>query len=110
MIKVKAFMISGGLAAIAGGLYGQYTTYINPGSFTIEESILVLSMVIIGGAGTQWGPVVGAVIITFLPQVLRLVWLPEAIAPNLRQILYGALLVAFIMFRTQGIMGKRKIT
>ncbi len=108
-IKVKAFMVSGGLAAIAGGIYAQYATYVSPGSFTIEESILILSMVIIGGAGTTKGPILGALILTFLPQVLRFVWLPEQIAANLRQIIYGALLVAFMMFRPQGIFGKRKI-
>lgn len=54
--KVTAFAVSAALAASAGSLYASYITYIDPTSFTVMESILIISMVIIGGAGSLWGP------------------------------------------------------
>jgi branched-chain amino acid transport system permease protein len=104
--KVTAFAVSAALAAMAGSLYAHYITYIDPSSFTVMESILIISMVIIGGAGSLWGPFVGAVVLVALPEALRFVGLPSAIAANLRQILYGSLLVIMMMFRPQGLIGK----
>jgi len=109
-VKVVVFMVSGGVAATAGSLFAHYTTYINPYFFTLEESILILSVVIVGGAGNLTGSVVGAVVLTLLPQALRLVELPEALAANLRQIIYAALLAGFMFFRPQGILAERTLT
>ena len=69
------------------------------------ESVLILSMVIVGGAGSVWGPCVGAVVIVALPELLRFVDLPGAVAANLRQMLYGALLVIMMIFRPRGLVG-----
>jgi len=104
--KVTAFAVSAGLAAMAGSLYAHYVTYIDPTSFTVMESILIISMVIIGGAGSLWGPLVGAVVLVTLPEALRFVGLPSAAAANLRQIIYGTLLVLMMMFRPRGLIGK----
>jgi branched-chain amino acid transport system permease protein len=104
--KVTAFAVSAGLAGMAGSLYAHYITYIDPTNFTIMESILILSMVIIGGAGSFWGPVGGALVLVTLPEILRFVGMPSSVAANVRQILYGGLLVAFMMLRPQGLMGK----
>lgn len=104
--KVLAFAVSSALAGMAGALYAHYITYIDPTSFTVMESILVLSMVIIGGAGSMWGPLVGAVVLVTLPEALRFVGLPTAEAANLRQIIYGALLVVMMMARPQGLVGR----
>jgi branched-chain amino acid transport system permease protein len=104
--KVTAFAVSAALAAIAGSLYAHYISYIDPTSFTVMESILIISMVIIGGAGSLWGPLVGAVVLVTLPEALRFVGLPSAVAANLRQIIYGALLVVMMMFRPRGLVGK----
>ncbi len=103
--KVTAFAISAALAASAGSLYANYITYIDPTSFTVMESILVISMVIIGGAGSRWGPVIGAVVLVTLPEALRFLGLPSSVAANLRQIIYGVLLVLMMMFRPQGLAG-----
>lgn len=103
--KVAAFAVSAALAALAGSLYAHYITYIDPTSFTVMESILVISMVIIGGAGSKWGPVVGAVVLVVLPEVLRFIGFPSSVAANLRQILYGGLLVVMLMFRPKGLVG-----
>jgi branched-chain amino acid transport system permease protein len=106
-VKVVVFMVSGGVAATAGSLFAHYTTYINPYFFTLEESLLILSVVIVGGAGNLTGSIVGALVLTLLPQALRLVDLPEALAANLRQIIYAALLAGFMFFRPQGILAER---
>jgi len=104
--KVTAFAVSAALAASAGSLYAHYITYIDPTSFTVIESILIISMVIIGGAGSTWGPLVGAAVLVVLPEALRFVGLPSGVAANLRQIIYGSLLVIMMMFRPCGLVGK----
>ena len=103
--KVLVFMIAGSMAAVAGVIYAYYISFIDPSSFTVMESVFIISIVIIGGAGSFWGPVVGAILLVALPESLRFVGMPDAIAANLRQILYGVLLVAFIMRRPQGVIG-----
>jgi branched-chain amino acid transport system permease protein len=104
--KVSAFAVSAALAASAGSLYAHYITFIDPTSFTLMESILVISMVIIGGAGSRWGPLIGAIVLVTLPEALRFIGLPSAVAANLRQITYGALLVLMMIFRPRGLVGK----
>ncbi len=104
--KVLVFVIGAGMAAIAGVMYAHYISFIDPTSFTVMESIFIISIVIIGGAGSLWGPVVGAVILVMLPELLRFLGLPSSIAANTRQILYGTLLVAFMMWRPRGFMGE----
>jgi branched-chain amino acid transport system permease protein len=104
--KVTAFAVSAALAASAGSLYAHYFTYIDPTSFTVMESILVLSMVIIGGAGSPWGPVIGAAVLVALPEALRFVGFPTAAAANLRQIVYGTLLVVMMIVRPRGLVGR----
>ncbi|MBP7946049.1 MAG: branched-chain amino acid ABC transporter permease [Verrucomicrobia bacterium] len=104
--KVTAFAVAAALAASAGGLYAHYNSYVDPSSFTVMESILVVSMVVIGGAGSLWGPIVGAFVLVALPEALRFVGLPIGIAANVRQMMYGTLLVAVVMFRPRGLFGK----
>jgi len=70
------------------------------------ESILVISMVIIGGAGSPWGPAIGAAVLVTLPEALRFVGFPTSAAANLRQIVYGALLVVMMMVRPRGLVGR----
>lgn len=104
--KRSAFCIAGGLAAVAGVLFAGYASYIDPTSFTLDESVFILCVVIIGGAGNMRGPIIGAVILVVLPELLRFVRMPEAIAANMRQVIYGLLLVLMMRFRPQGIAGK----
>lgn len=104
--KVKIFMISSGLAAIAGVMYATYITYIDPTSFTVMESIFIISIVIIGGAGNLKGSIVGAIVLVMLPELLRFVGLPNSVAANIRQMLYGGLLVVFMLWRPQGFIGE----
>ncbi len=102
--KISACAVSAALAGCAGGIYAPYVTFIDPTGFTVNESILVLSMVILGGSGTLWGPLLGAVLLVALPEALRFIGLPSASAANLRQVLYGAALIAMVMFRPGGII------
>ena len=101
-----AFTIGGALAGCAGVLFAGFATYIDPTSFALDESVFVLCVVIIGGAGNLRGPVLGAVILVLLPELLRFLSIPDAIAANGRQIIYGLLLVLMMRFRPQGIAGK----
>ena len=104
--KILVFVIGASLAAVAGSLYAWYVTFIDPTSFTVQESIFLLSIVIIGGTGNLWGSVIGVVLLISIPEALRFLGMPTAIAANMRQILYGALLVIFMLYRPQGLMGE----
>jgi len=104
--KVLVFVIGAGMAAVAGVMYAHYISFIDPTSFTVMESIFIISIVIIGGSGSLWGPVVGAVVLVVLPELLRFIGLPSSVAANLRQIIYGGLPVAFMIWRPQGFLGK----
>jgi len=106
--KVKVFVIGASLASIAGVIYATYITYIDPTSFTIMESIFIISIVIIGGSANLKGSIVGAAVLVALPELLRFIGLPNSIAANIRQILYGALLVTFMLWRPQGFLGEYK--
>jgi branched-chain amino acid transport system permease protein len=103
--KVYATAVSAVLASLAGVLYAYYITYIDPTSFTVTQSILILAMVIVGGAGSRFGPIVGAAILVLLPELLRFVGFNDNIAAHLHEIIYGALITILMMFRPQGILG-----
>jgi branched-chain amino acid transport system permease protein len=105
--KIQTFAVSAGLAAVAGACYAYYISYIDPTSFTIGESVLMIAMVIIGGSGSPWGAVVGAIVLVSLPEVLRFADLSSAVAANMREIIYGLLLVATMIFRPRGLVGTR---
>ncbi len=100
--KVLCFTISAALTGIAGALYAHYSRFLGPDMFSIMEATDMLIMVIIGGMGTLVGPVVGAVVIVILPEVLR--GLAEY-----RQVFYSILLIVTIMFIPKGSVGLWKM-
>lgn len=104
--KVLIFSVGAGCVAVGGALYAYYITFIDPTSFTVVESIFMLSIVIVGGAGRLSGSIIGAILLVSIPELLRFVGMPSAIAANMRQIMYGGLLVVFMMFRPKGIWGE----
>ena len=104
--KLAAFGLSSAIAAYAGSLYAHYSAYVDPMSFDVGVSIVALLMVMLGGAGTLKGPLLGAVVLTALPEVLKFVPLPAGAAAALRQLSYGALLVLVVFFRPQGLLGR----
>lgn len=101
-----AFVISGMAASVAGGLYATYVTYIDPTSFTLDESMFLLALLLVGGTGNRIGPFVGTLFMILLPEALRFLGMPDAIAANLRQMIYGLTLILLMFFRPQGIAGK----
>jgi len=100
--KVIAFTVGAMIAAIPGALYAHYISYIDPTSFTIDESIFILSIVIIGGMRNLWGSVIAAAFLVFLPEFLRFVGMPNAIAANMRQIIYGGILILMMFQYSKG--------
>jgi branched-chain amino acid transport system permease protein len=107
--KIVTIAISSSLAAAAGGVYALYMSFVDPTSFTVMDSILMVSMVVIGGAGSLMGPVLGAALLVLLPEMLRFVGLPGIVAANIRQIVYGVVLVVVVGLRPSGIMGNYKV-
>ncbi|MBW2740560.1 MAG: branched-chain amino acid ABC transporter permease, partial [Deltaproteobacteria bacterium] len=98
--KVISFTISAMFASVAGVLYEYYISYIDPTSFTIDESIFILSIVIIGGMRDLKRITMVAAFLILLPEVLRFVGMPNSIAANVRQIVYGTCLIRFMFKNT----------
>lgn len=109
-LKLQVWAISCAVVAIAGALYAAYVGYLDPSSASLDESILMLSMVLVGGAGNLRGPIVGALVLVALPEMLRFVSLPDSIAANLRLAIYGMMLVLMMHFRPQGLCGVYRLT
>jgi branched-chain amino acid transport system permease protein len=104
-LKIQAFAISSAFIAISGFLYASYISYIDPTSFNLDESIFILSALIVGGLGNIRGPVIGAIFVILLPEALSFLGLSDSVAANLRQIIYGLALIILMRFRPQGIAG-----
>ena len=103
--KVVAVALGSAYAGLAGSLYAHYAGYIEPSAFTMMETIIVLCMAVLGGMGSVSGSILGAAILTAVPELLRLVGVTGTLSIY-RQLLYGVILVAAILIRPQGVMGK----
>ena len=101
-MKVLAFTVGSLLGGLGGGLYAHYMYYINPQDFGFMKSIEILNMVVLGGMGSIPGTIVGVVILTLAPEVLRIV-------AEYRLLFYGALLVILMIFRPNGLLGDVRI-
>jgi branched-chain amino acid transport system permease protein len=107
-IKTLSVAVAAGLAGVAGSLYAFYISFINVESFMLETSILLMAMVIIGGTGTLFGPIVGAALLMSLPAALTyLPFLPPTELGSIQQIIYGLAMVLLMMFRPGGLVGGR---
>lgn len=100
------FVMGAMLAAVAGSLFASYISYIDPSTFTLNESIFLLSIIILGGLANLRGSVAGAVFFILLPEILRFVGFPPDIAAQMRQVAYGVMLVLLMLYRPQGLMGE----
>ena len=96
-LKIKVFILSAVYASLAGSLYAHYVTFISPSSFSLFYSILVLTMVIVGGITNLWGAIIGAVVITVLPELLRRF-------EELDVLVYGLILTLSLMFFRGGLV------
>ncbi len=107
--KLMIFVIGAMFASIAGSLFATYITFIDPSSFILNESIFILAIIILGGLANNKGAVWGAVFLILLPEFLRFVGFPSDIAAQMRQVVYGLILIFLMMFRPQGLMGEYKL-
>jgi branched-chain amino acid transport system permease protein len=101
--KILSFVIGAFFAGIAGGLYAFFFRYIHPSNFGFMKSIEILCMVVLGGMGNTYGAVLGAIIITVLPEFLRTV---SPVISQYRMVFYGLLLVIMMIVRPQGILSQ----
>jgi branched-chain amino acid transport system permease protein len=104
--KFIIFAISGALAGIAGSLYAPYQQFINPYDFTLFESIIIMVIVIVGGAGNLWGAVIGGFVLVSIPEVLRFIPITSIFMAQLREVIFGLALLLVVWFRPQGILGE----
>jgi branched-chain amino acid transport system permease protein len=106
-LKTQAVAVGCAMAGVAGALFAFQEAFVNVESFTLEQSILVLAMVIIGGVGTLAGPLIGAVLLLLLPAGLS--FLPF-IAPtdigSVQQLIYGLAMTLLMIFRPAGLAGR----
>lgn len=96
-LKIKVFILSAVYASFAGSFYGHFVTFLSPSTFSLFQSVLVLMMVIFGGATNLWGAIVGAIIITMLPEVLRRF-------DELDVLIYGVILTLSLLFMRKGLV------
>jgi branched-chain amino acid transport system permease protein len=108
--RIKSFIIGSLFAGLAGALWAHYTTFVSPGDFTLLETILVLLIVVLGGKGTEWGPVWGAIVLIFFQESLRFLRFPadwtRYLAP-LQQMILGGLLILLMIFRPEGLIREK---
>jgi branched-chain amino acid transport system permease protein len=105
-VKFSVFVFSAVFAAAAGTIYVYSLTALDPVAFGLDESIFIITLVIVGGTGSLNGSVLAAALLILLPETFKFLAIPEAIAPQLRQVLYGLLLVFFTRYRRQGLIGE----
>lgn len=94
--KIITFTLGAMIASIPGVLYAHYISYVDPTSFTVDESIFILSITIIGGTKNLRGVIYSSAFLILLPEILRFFGLPDFVAANLRQIIYGIILILYI--------------
>jgi branched-chain amino acid transport system permease protein len=108
--KTLSFAISAALAGVGGALYAHQIRFLSPDQFDIVQSIDLLLMVVIGGLGSLHGAFLGAIFLIGLPQAISSVkdLLPEAVgqAPGLKAVVYGGVLIAFVLFEPLGLYGR----
>jgi branched-chain amino acid transport system permease protein len=110
-VKLLAFAMGATFGGVAGGLFASMQAFVSPESFTLNESIIILCMVVLGGMGHIPGVVLGAILLTALPEALRysgdvqkMLFDKVFIDPaNLRMLLFGVVLVAMMLFRPEGL-------
>lgn len=101
-LKVLVFTLGAALAGLAGGFFASYIHYVNPDSFVYLESVTILMMVVLGGIGSIPGVIIGAIILTILPEALREVDL-------YRYAIYGLLLIEMMIVRPQGVVSMESL-
>src|SRR3989344_6533094 len=107
--KLVIFVISAAMAAVAGSLFASYITFIDPSSFQLTESMFILAIIILGGLANLRGSILGALFLILLPEILRFVGFPSDIEAQMRQVVYGIILILLMLYRPQGLVGEYKL-
>ncbi|OUU25192.1 MAG: branched-chain amino acid ABC transporter permease [Candidatus Endolissoclinum sp. TMED37] len=107
-IKVLIVALSAAMAGFAGGIYSHYYLYVTPEQFGIFATATLLTMVVIGGAGTVLGPAFGAIIITTLPEIITFLNLPVSIMAPLQGVIFTGLVLIFIFVKPSGLIGSTR--
>lgn len=105
-LKSQAMMISACIAGIAGSLYAHYISFIDPSTFYLNDIIIVLTIVIVGGLASTKGNILAALVIILIPEMLRFVSLPPSMIGPVRQMMYALLLIVILMYRPRGFFGR----
>jgi branched-chain amino acid transport system permease protein len=105
--KMISFIIGSSMAGLAGGLYAHFNTFIDPASFNFAKSTELITYVVLGGMGSLSGTVLGTAILIYLPEGLRGL---GTVMKDYRMLIYAIMLVLMMIFRPQGILGKREIS
>ncbi len=112
-IKLLAFAMGASFGGVAGGMFSAMQGFISPESFILTESVMVLSMVVLGGMGNIWGVILGAILLSFVPEILRYTVEPAQLAlfgktiidPEvIRMLLFGLAMVVMMLFRPAGVL------
>ena len=112
-LKLLAFAMGASFGGVAGGMFSAMQAFISPESFVLVESIMVVSMVVLGGMGNIWGVILGALLLSFVPEILRWTVTPvqEALFGRLliepeviRMLLFGLALVLVMLYRPAGLL------
>lgn len=103
-IKISVIALGSGIAGLAGGLYAHYFRFLAPDQFEVLQTAALLTMVVVGGMRTTWGPVVGAILLEALPQAITFVDLPPSILGPVQGILFTGLVLVFMFFRPGGLV------
>lgn len=106
--KIYSFSIGAFFAGIAGSLFASYLLIVSPGDFNFMLSIMVLCMVVLGGMGNHLAVILGAAALYAASELPRLTGLSSVIPPQVSQIIFGLILVIMMIFRPQGILGRKK--
>jgi branched-chain amino acid transport system permease protein len=103
-MKIAIFALGSGIAGLAGALYAHYFRFLTPEQFELVQSAAILTMVVVGGMRTTWGPVVGALLLEALPQALTFLNFPPSILGPVQGLLFTGLVLVFMFFRPQGLV------
>lgn len=106
--KIFSFSIGAFFAGIAGSLWAVYNQTVTPASFTFMMSVLILCMVVLGGMGNHLAVILGAVIVVLSSEFPRLLGFSHIIPPQINQIMFGMILVVMMIYRPQGLLGRKK--
>ncbi|WGY01651.1 ATP-binding cassette domain-containing protein [Nocardioides sp. QY071] len=104
--KVTVFAFSSAVAGVAGGLYAMHTLYISPAEFTLDRTVEILSITIIGGVAAYWGPFVGAFTVLALPEALSFADIPDSVAGPVNGMIYTLVVLLILIFRPRGLLGR----